>query len=313
MQPPKYQAPLTLLIALALSTSCASPKESKGLAAERERLKVSVYNPGAIREQTSVGIYITTLDRTIQQWNHTFLTGHQDRDRRTLSRLEDAIRTRSLKLFDLLVEQLESGPPINRRVAATALGFTASEHALSPLLNALSDPDQEVVNNALVGLSVLADPTTPLQGILHQMRFGSSGQIRGNAALALLECLQTGSPSTPEVVEAARSGLHDDAPYVRTKSALILAYERDVESIGDLALQLYDDDLDSTAMAASRAIAFLGKHEVHSRGRCARALTASLGKVNDAVVSAVLRDLQLLSGRNYPTHEDWVQWAHRLP
>lgn len=313
MQPPKYQTPLILLIALAFSTSCATPKESKGLAAEQERLKVSVYNPGAIREQTSVGMYITTLDRSIQQWNHTFLTGRQDRDRRILSRLEDTIRTRSLKLFDMLVEQLESGPPYNRRVAATALGFTASEHALSPLLNALSDPDQDVVNNALVGLSVLADPTTPLQGILHQMRFGSSEKIRGNAAMALHICLQRGSPSTPEVVEAARSGLHDNAPYVRTKSALILAHERDVESIGDLALQLYDDDLDSAAMAASRAIAWLGDKEVHFRGQCARALTASLGKVNDAVTSAVLRDLQLLSRRNYPTHEDWVQWAHRLP
>ncbi|MDP6739027.1 MAG: HEAT repeat domain-containing protein, partial [Planctomycetota bacterium] len=232
---------------------------------------------------------------------------------RTLNRLEDAIRSRSLKLFDLLVEQLESGPPYNRRVAATALGFTSSDRALSPLLNALSDPDQEVINNALVGLSVLGEPTTPLQGIVHQMRFGSSEQIRGNASLALLECLQVGSPTIPEVVEAARAGLHDDAAYVRTKSALILAFERDVDSIGALALQLYEDDLDSAAMAASRAIAYLGKHEVRSQGNCARALTASLGKVNDAVNHAVLRDLQRLSGRNYPTHAEWVQWAHRLP
>ena len=313
MQPPMHRTPLALLLALSVAASCTAPKESKGLAAERERLKVSVYNPGAIREQSSVGRYITTLDRSIQQWNHSFLTGNQDRDRRTLNRLDDTIRTRSLKLFDMLVEQLESGPPYNRRVAATALGFTRSDRALVPLLNALSDPDQDVINNALVGLAVLSEPTTPLQGILHQMRFGSSEQIRGNAALALDECLQAGSPTIPEVVEAARSGLHDDAAYVRTKSALILAFVRDVESIGDLALQLYDDDLDSAAMAASRAIAYLGKYEIHSRGTCARALTASLGKVNDAVNGAVLRDLQRLSGRNYPTHADWVQWAHRLP
>ncbi|MDP6384955.1 MAG: HEAT repeat domain-containing protein, partial [Planctomycetota bacterium] len=272
-----------------------------------------VYNPGAIREQSSVGTYITTLDRSIQQWNHTFLTGSQDRDRRTLHRLEDAIHSRSLKLFDLLVEQLESGPPYNRRVAATALGFTRSDRALSPLLNALSDPDPEVINNALVGLSVLGEPTTPLQGIVHQMRFGSSEQIRGNASLALLECLQVGSPTIPEVVEAARAGLHDDAAYVRTKSAMILAFERDVDSIGALALQLYEDDLDMAAMAASRALALLGKYEIRSQGTCARALTAALGKVNDAVNRAVLRDLQVLSKRNYPTHEEWVQWAHRLP
>ncbi|HIF39940.1 MAG TPA: hypothetical protein EYQ74_02420 [Planctomycetes bacterium] len=308
-----HRTSLILLLALSIATSCAAPKESKGLAAERERLKVSVYNPGAIREQSSVGTYITTLDRSIQQWNHSFLTGSQERDRRTLNRLEDAIRSRSIKLFDLLVEQLESGPPYNRRVAATALGFTSSDRALIPLLNALSDPDQEVVNNTLVGLSVLGNPTTPLQGILHQMQFGSSEQIRGNASLALLECLQAGSPTIPEVVDAARSGLRDDADYVRTKSALILAFERDVESIGDLALQLYDDDLDSAAMAASRAIAYLGKHEIHSQGACARALTASLGKVNDAVTGAVLRDLQRLSGRNYPSHAEWVLWAHRLP
>ena len=313
MTAPMHRTPLTILLTLAIAASCAAPKESKGLAAERERLKVSVYNPGAIREQSSVGTYIATLDRSIQQWNHNFLTGNKDRDRRTLNRLEDAIRSRSLKMFDMLVEQLESGPPFNRRVAATALGFTNSDRSLSPLLNALSDPDQDVINNALVGLSVLGDPTTPLQGILHQMRFGSSELIRGNASLALLECLQAGSPTIPEVVDAARSGLNDDGPYVRTKSALILAFEQDVESIGNLALQLSDDDLDSAAMAASRAIAYLGKHKIHSQGNCARVLTAALGKVNDAVTGAELRDLQRLSGRNSPTHAEWVQWAHRLP
>jgi len=71
--------------------------------------------------------------------------------------------------------------------------------------------------------------------------------------------------------------------------------------------------LDSAAMAASRAIAYLGKHKIHSQGNCARVLTAALDKVNDAVTGAVLRDLQRLSGRNYPTHAEWVQWAHRLP
>lgn len=313
MPPHIHRSPLAFLLALAIASSCAGPKESKGLAAERERLKVSVYNPGAIREQSSVGTYMTTIDRSIQQWNHSFLTGNQDRDRRTLNRLDDAIRTRSIKLFDMLVEQLESGPPYNRRVAATALGFTRSDRALTPLLNALSDPDPLVINNALVGLSVLGDPTTPLQGILHLMRFGSTEEIRGQASLALSECLEAGSPSIPEVVTAARSGLNDDAAYVRTKSALILAFERDVDSIGDLALQLYGDELDSASMAASRAIAFIGQNEIHSQGICARALTASLGRVNDAVTGAVLRDLQRLSGRNYPTHAEWVQWAHRLP
>jgi len=313
MQPSNTRVRLTLLLSLALSASCAAPQESGGLADEQGELKVSVYNPGAMREQSSIGVFITTLDRTIQQWNHTFLTGSQDRDRRTLNRLEDTIRTRVQKLFEPLVAELESGPPYNRRVAATALGFADSELALNPLLNALSDPDQEVINNALVGLSILSYPTTPLQGILHQMRFGSTEQIRGNASLALLECLQSGSTSTPEVLEAARAGLLDDAPYVRTKSALLIAFERDVDSIDDLALQLYEDNLDSAAMAASRALAFLGKNEIRFRGRCARAMAASLGKVNDAVNSAVLRDLQILSGRNYPTHEAWVQWSHRLP
>ncbi len=276
-------------------------------------MKVTAYNPGDIREQSSIGTYLTSLDRSIQQWNHTFLTGRADRDRRTLNRLEDAIRSRTLKMFDPIVEQLEMGPPYNRRVAATALGFTGADRAMGPLLNALSDPDPEVTNNALVGLSILANPGTPIQGILHHMRSGANEQIRGNAALALLECLQAGAPSSPEVLPAARTGLHDTAPYVRTKAALILAFERDVESIGSLALQLYEDSVDSAAMSASRSLAFLGKNEIHVQGQCARALTGGLGKVNESVQAALLVDLQQLSGRNYPSHEAWVEWAHRLP
>ena len=303
------------LVASLLLAGCSSssPKPDGPLEDAREHMEVVAYNPDAKLETSSLGSYLVGLDRSIQVWNGLFLSGDQERDALKLRSLSVDIGYRTRKLFYELVDELENSQAVNnRRVVAAALGFVQQPEAMSPLLNALSDPDLEVRTNALLGLGILGDPKTPTAGITEQMRSGLTERIRSNAALALLEILRAGGTADPDLLEAARAGLHDTEPLVRTQCALILAHQLDTESIDDLALQLFSDDVNSAAMAAGRAIAYLGSRDSHVKGRCARALTASLGRVNSLVKRSVLNDLRKLSSMNFAEEEDWVEWAHRL-
>ncbi len=283
------------------------------LEAEREKMAVEVYNSNAMLDRSGIGSYLVALDRSIQQWNQIFLTGNRTRDQRKLKGVAEDIGFRTRKLFTEIVAQLETGPPYNRRVAAAAIGFVQHSEALSPLLNALSDQDAEVRANALLGLAVLGDSATPLAGIVHELRFGVAESNRSNAALAILEVLRSGGNGGPEVLEAARLGLHDTAPFVRTQSALILAHELDVISIEDLRLQLLEDEANSAAMAAARSLAYIGQKNIKVQGQCARALTSALSRVNKQVKIEVLVVLGRLADKNYPDDAAWIAWSHRLP
>ncbi|MEE8467656.1 MAG: HEAT repeat domain-containing protein [Planctomycetota bacterium] len=300
----------TLLLAACSSTGGGSQNV---LDLDREKMAVEVYNSKAMLDQSGIGAYLVALDRSIQQWNQIFLTGNRTRDRRKLKGVAEDIGYRTRKLFPEIVAQLETGPPYNRRVAAAAIGFVQHGEALSPLLSALSDPDAEVRANVLLGLAVLGDSATPLAGIVHELKFGAAESNRSNAALAILEVLRSGGQGDPEVVEAARSGLHDTAPFVRTQSALILAHQLDVVSIEDLRLQLLEDEANSAAMAAARSLAYIGQKDMKVRGQCARALTSALSRVNKQVKVEVLIVLSRLAERRYPDDDDWIEWSHRLP
>jgi len=279
----------------------------------REKMPVEVYDSNAMLDRSGIGFYMSALDRSIQQWNQLFLMGSRTRDQRKLKGVAEDIGYRTRKLFPEIVAQLESGPPYNRRVAAAALGFVQQSEALSPLLNALSDRDAEVRANACLGLAVLGDSATPLAGIVHELKFGVAESNRSNAALAILEVLRSGGHGDAEVVQAARFGLHDAAPFVRTQVALILAHEMDVASIEDLRLQLLEDEANSAAMAAARSLAYIGQKNDRVMGQCARALTSALNRVNRQVKAEVLIVLARLAKRRYPDDDDWIEWSHRLP
>ncbi len=302
-------------IALPLLAACSSQgeKPDSPLNDARERMKIEAYTSKAMQQQTTLGMYLAQLDRSIQLWNQVFLNGDKIADRQRLASLHANIAHRTEKLFFEILTELDSGPPINRRIAAAALGFADDERALSPLLNALGDSDQEVVANALLGLAMLGDLRTPTESLAHCIEYGETSVIRNNAALATLEILRSGGKGGEEVVEAARLGLHDDDPGVRTQSALILAQQLDSVSIPDLSMQMAEDPIPSAAMSAARAVAYIGSREIRHKGRVARAMTAALSKVDGRVRESLLHDLRRLAGRNYAEEEDWVTWAHKLP
>jgi HEAT repeat protein len=302
-------------ILLALFPACASTEGTSGDALDgaKERMKITAYNPDAKLENITIGSALAQLDRWIQMWNNLFLSGSAATDAQRLQGLEDAIEHKTAKLYYQILAELESGPPYNRRVAAVAIGFVGSAESLSPLLNALSDPDDQVVANALLGLAVLGDSNTPTESLVHFMQFGATPAIRNNATLTTLEVLRKGGDGGEQVTAAARNALLDDDPGVRTQAALILAHELDVGAIDALALQLFEDPVPSAAMAASRALAYLGSKKVKYKGAVARVLTAALSRVSKPVRGSLLMDLRKLSSLNWAEDEDWVTWAHRLP
>jgi len=268
------------------------------------------------RDQRKIGFILAELDRSLRIWNDLVLAGKTTRDAHSVKLIEEAIAHDAAQHFDEIVDQLAGGPPNNRRVAAAALGFARVDRGLAPLLAALSDPDPEVVSNALLSLGTLRAPETPLTSIAGLMVDHPAANVRTNAARALRSLLSTSKVEEERVAvrNAARRAVGDPEPGVRMSALLLLAELGDYESLDRIALALADD-VAIVARAASRAVAHIGANHSQSYGPAARALTAAMLQVDrDDVQPAIRTDLQTLSGRNYGDDTDeWLMWANRLP
>ena len=245
------------------------------------------------------------------------MEGKASDDLTRLDLLEATLRRDVQKNHTLLVDQLQTGPLVNRQVAAAALGFSDDPRALGPLLGALQDSNQDVVANALLGLSALRSPKTQVGGIASL--FADRTQpvnVRSNAGRALRTLQLGGLSGTPrdQVIDAARLALGDEEPSVRVHGSLILAELVDTEAIQRLSLLLTDSS-PLVARAASRSIARIGSVDTSLKGQAARALTAHIDRVDRrAVRKSLIDDLQRLAKRNYGEDTDaWLEYAHRLP
>jgi hypothetical protein len=300
-------APLLLLLA----AGCRSNPSSKDDAEEGPERPI-----GAIVEATNqpepIGKVLADLDRSIRAWTSLSMTAQNDSDRRKASQLEQSVMFVAHKRRDELIAELEGGPLVNRIVAASALGFTRDVEAQSPLLAALEDPSVEVVGNALLGLALLGRGDTPLERVCTLITEGSTTVIRSNAALCAANLVQAGARADC-LKTAARAGLTDAEPGVRSQCALVLASLEDEESLQRLTDLLYDP-VTLVAAAAARSVAYLGTEVPTIRGRAARALVKAYQEVKEPVRGHVLRAMADLAGGSYGDDlEEWKQWAARLP
>jgi hypothetical protein len=313
--PAQHQLPgklAGLTLALLLASACAStgtdvPDESSAPPA------VEPYDPADHRRRKEpIGTVLLELDLSMEDWNKLILTARSTQQRRQASLLEKDIMRRVHINMDELVTQLETGPPANRTVAAMALGFSRDRAVLSPLLAALEDPKQAVVNNALLGLALLGQADTPLGGAAILLREAPDPTTRHNAAYALLHCVNNGSD--PAVaLESSSLGLADEHPGVRAQCALVLAAAGDMASLDDLIARL-SDDVQLAASAAARALGSLARGDNHQKGKVARALASALQRTDGSLRVSLLRELARLAGVNFGEEtEPWVEWAHRLP
>lgn len=275
------------------------------------------YDPDITRDRRMTGDILADIDKSLRMWNNLLLTGSSSKDGSTLNIVEADLRRKVNKKLQLLEEQLETGPPINRQIAATSLGFSASSATLGPLIGALQDDSPDVVANVLLGLSILADPDTPRIPLAEKLEDVSQPfPVRNNAARALravgLQNLDEADRAA--TIRAGRAALGDADEGLRPSGALILAEVVDTGSIPELARAL-TDPTPLVARAAARSLARIGSVDRKFEGQAARALTNALSVVDeDSVRPSILKDLQALAGKNYGDDvEEWVRYAQKLP
>ncbi len=309
---------LALVAASLLGCSSTSSGEQKGSEVEQLGPTETVpWDPAIMEDDRKVGFILAEIDRKMRIWNSVVLEGREAKDASRLDLIESSLRYEASKHTATLIGQLEVGAPSNRQIAAAALGFSESPEVLGPLIAALDDPSDQVVANALLGLSTLHDPATPTAPIANKLADISQPiAVRSNACRALrsldLSSLEAGERD--RVIDAARGALGDEESALRVQGALIIAQVGDVDSIDRVARHLADEST-LVARAASRSLARLGSVDHSQQGRVVRALTAAFTGVDDKQVRlAILHDLQVLTKRNYGEDDDaWIEFAQKLP
>jgi len=299
---------LRILPVLLCFAACASTATDETV---QEDLTLPGDRARARMEEQPIGLFLRTTNNEIRSWTKLALTARSTEDKRKASLLEQNLRRRTRERIDDLIHELEAGPLPNRIVAASALGFTRDEKALSPLLAALEDADIEVQSNALLGLRLLEREETPLERICELMRYGGDNWVRSNAASCASTLVNLGARSDC-LTDAARDGLTDPEPGVRSHSALILATLVDDESMGVLSDLLYDE-IRLVRSAAMRSIAYLGSEDPRQKAEAASALVRAFIASEGSARDQLLLTLEELSGQHYgEDDEEWADWAQRL-
>jgi HEAT repeat protein len=301
-----------VLALLLVGAGCASSGRSKSAPAD-----TAPQHPiGEIVEKSNepapIGKLLSDLDVAMQRWNQLLLAGTTRDDHEKALKLELWIQGEAHRRRAEIVEQLESGPTQNRIVAAMALGFTREVEAQSPLLAALDDHDTQVVGNALLGLWLLERADTPLDKICALLRTSSDPTLRSNASLCLARLTGKGARSDC-AAEAARIGLLDNEPSVRSQSAAVLGNVLDRGSIVALSDHLQDPVV-LVAATAARAVAHIGKEIPTEKGKAARALAKTLDSSRGVLRDQTRLCLIDLAGADLGKDpQDWLEWATRLP
>lgn len=300
-----------MLVACCLfAVACSS---TKGGGAGTGKVEVQDIDPIKIQiEDQPIGKFLADFDIATQAWTNLTTTASTEAERRKAREIENVLISRSIRRFDDLVEQLAHGPPHNRIRAASAVGFSGREDALAPLLAALSDSYGDVVNNALLGLALLASPETPLAPICRLLTHSPDPHTRSNAGYALRTVITAGADG--EIARGpSRLALLDTEPFVRVQVALVLGLLADADSIPGLADQVYDP-LPLVANAAIEALLMISEDDPANRGPVARALIPARTAADPRVQNKVRLSLVTIAGLDYGKDvNDWTEWANRLP
>lgn len=284
-----------------------------------------------------IGAFLNEVGLRVQSWTVARLESDKQQTRLLSEVLEFECARRQAEI----IEQLETGPPRNRALAAVALGFAKKKTelkndfstvevdkgaiSLGPLLAAIEDSDLQVQANALMGLGILERPETPMEPIARALNDSDSVVVRSNAAFAITaiakaarsqrdrggEDLQAGQALLAR--EACLLGLNDGDLGVRTQCAAALGLIGDSKSIAFLGDRL-DDEVALVGQAASVSLARLGMDHPELKGRVARLLADRLDRVRPSRREALLYGLVLLAGRQMGDNSEvWQDWARRLP
>lgn len=287
-------APLFLLVGL--TVGCQS-----------KDVKREPFTPTAPEKPLPLGVYISKLDDLLRQWNDAMLRPETPSIRSRRRGLELEIMKRVKQRFPELKAELEASPSIrNREILAAAIGFLREPEALNPLLGALHDPVPEVRAKALLGLSRLVDPNTPVDLVASFLAPDSTDSEKTNAALALYKLGAAGVDLTP-VLPEIRLELTNPNPAVRVHCAAAVGEVRDRESIQRLVVMLRDER-QLVAAAAANALGKIG--DLRTSGALIEALSAPDFAVRDEARGALKRMNDGIDLGSEPG--PWTRWREKL-
>lgn len=301
---PSLLLALSLLAGSACRSSAPQPGQPIG--------EPEPYVPLPDEEPPTIGYFLTLFDGWLLRWSDLKLSAATPKDQNELLALETHMRTQALERSGELLEVLEAGAPLNRRIAAAALGFSGDPKVLGALLAALSDGDPELAQKALLAIGVLCVPETPLGGIRLHLLGEGDGWTRNNAAFAMLALARGGNRSS-ELAESCRLALSDEEPGVRAQCASALGVVADTQAIPILSDLLFDR-ANLVALASCISLARIGREHLAHKGSVARTLAAALGRVGADRRQHFVGALRWLSGIDLGEDaESWLEWAHKLP
>jgi len=303
---------LGLALTLVLGGACRSTQDPKSAAGKGEGGPEPYVSGIVPNEQVPIGQFLAELDRDIGLWTDLTLTARSDKERRKTTSLQAALKDSTTRRTDELIEQLEGGSTQNRIRAAGALGFTQSPAAQSPLLAALHDDSPDVVCNALLGLTLLEMPDTPVDTIANLFESSPDAQIRANAGYAIRSIVEAGGQPTPQITRATQLGLIDTDPFVRTHSALIAGLIGDLDSLAALS-DMLGDEAELVSLSAARGLLLIAKAHPKAKPQVAVALAQGMQNASRPQRNSLRRALVELSGQNLGENpEAWTAWAKGL-
>lgn len=224
------KTPLTLLT-LALAVGCSAPAQPdvpppsplEALLPRERTLVIKLKLAQDEPREESIHALMNTLEHLLPTW-----TDEQRKGR--AAPMEDLLTLKVVPAFDEILEMFRNGPHERRLVAAWALGFSrvpdneegvASHHeeARQALVEAIPGAPDDVLNNVLLGLWILADEQTPLALVTEIMVAHHDPLARANATLVLTRVLTT--ETAPDVVDAVLVALEDEEDRVRLHAAKV--------------------------------------------------------------------------------------------
>lgn len=300
---------LLLLASLSLTACVNSPEK-----APPEGFLPAI--EGGLHEEQlpdSIGFLLTEFDRRLSTWSSLKNEKRNEGDALKVNLLHEEMQRKAKKELARLVHTLETDQARkNREVAAAALGFSAEPAALNPLLAALNDEENSVIQKALFGLGILASEETPTPQISYLMTSHPDPITRTNAAYALLRLAERGVRDE-EMIPDCRSALYDSEAGVRVQAAGILGILKDAESVDALG-DLLSDKVNLVAKAAAYSLASIGMDQADQKAKVARLLVDAYERSTPRRRPFIRENLALLAENDLgPELGSWIDWAYRLP
>jgi len=301
---------IPVLLAGSCIFSCSSTLEDDPAAGFLPPVEGGLHSEDA---PEAIGYLLAEFDRRLSTWSSLKNEKRNEGDALKVRLLHEEIQRKAKKEIGRLIQTLENDSARkNREVAAAALGFSDDEAALSPLLAALDDPDNSVIQKALFGLGILASPQTPLAQISFLMTSHPDPITRTNASFALLRLTQRGGRSEGLAVEC-RSALYDTEAGVRVQAATILGMLEDADSVGPLG-DLLADKVNLVAKAAATGLASIGMAAPDQKARVARLMVDAYERSSSRRRPWIRENMaRLAEGDLGPELGNWIDWAYRLP